>query len=387
MTKDFGISYDEFWYRDAGFAVLNFLGESIFPEKLAELKESRNLEYFTLQKIVETAPIGFKIQHTIYATIEYLFFDNSEKMTVFFARHYLNFLMSCLMFITFYKILRLRFDKIYSSIGLIMIILSPKIFSHYYYNPNDIWAIFSASLVIYFSLYFLKKNKTKYFYFLSFVFAFSINTRLIFVYFYPIFLFFLFCKTKKLFDIHLLKKIFFQFFLFLLFLFLITPELWINIFGIFYTFLNQLSFPADSLLFFNGEHIRSSELPNYYTFFWILISTPLLYLFMFALGFYCYFLNIKKTSLDTHFMFLFLLIPTLAVLIMKPNLFNDWRHFYFLNLGIIYFATLGIEFFFNFIKNKKVLYFFTFVIFLYFFNISAWMIKNHPYQHVFFNHF
>ena len=213
-------SRDDFGsYR--GYIIFS-IGKQIAKEVIDYIhEESRNLEYFTLQKIVETAPIGFKIQHTIYATIEYLFFDNSEKMTVFFARHYLNFLMSCLMFITFYKILRLRFDKIYSSIGLIMIILSPKIFSHYYYNPNDIWAIFSASLVIYFSLYFLKKNKTKYFYFLSFVFAFSINTRLIFVYFYLIFLFFLFCKTKKLFDIHLSKKIFFQFFLFLLFLFLI----------------------------------------------------------------------------------------------------------------------------------------------------------------------
>ena len=50
LTDDFGISYDEFWYRDAGFAVLNFLGESFFPEKIVEIKMSRNLDYFTFTK-------------------------------------------------------------------------------------------------------------------------------------------------------------------------------------------------------------------------------------------------------------------------------------------------------------------------------------------------
>ena len=159
LTKDYGISYDEFWYRDIGFAVLNFLGENLFPEKLLEIKKSRNLNYLPLQGVLDVAPIGFKIQHTIYSTIEYLFFSESEKKDVFLMRHYLNFLMSSFMFIIFYKILRLRFNKILSSVGLIMLILSPKIFSDYYYSPNDIWAFFSATLITYCSLYFFKKKK------------------------------------------------------------------------------------------------------------------------------------------------------------------------------------------------------------------------------------
>ena len=121
------------------------------------------------------------------------------------------------MFFTFYKILRLKFDKIFSTIGLLMVILSPKIFSHYYFNPNDIWAFFSASLVVYFSLYFLKKNKIKYFIFLSFALAFSINTRLIFIYLYPIFLFFFFYKNKSSININFYRKILFQLLLFLFF--------------------------------------------------------------------------------------------------------------------------------------------------------------------------
>ena len=78
-TKDYGISYDEFWYRDIGFAVLNFLGENLFPEKLLEIKKSRNLNYLPLQGVLDVAPIGFKIQHTIYSTIEYLFLVNQKK--------------------------------------------------------------------------------------------------------------------------------------------------------------------------------------------------------------------------------------------------------------------------------------------------------------------
>ncbi len=386
LTADFGISYDEFWYRDVGFAVLNFLGESFFPEKIAEIKVSRNIDYFTLQKIIETAPIGFKLQHTIYGAIEYLFLDKSEKISVFLLRHYLNFTMSCLMFCTFYKILRLKFDKILSAIGLLMVILSPKIFSHYYFNPNDIWAFFSASLVVYFSLYFLKKNKVKYFYFLSFALAFSINTRLIFIYLYPVFLFFFFLKNKNFINISIYKKILFQFLLFAFFLYIITPELWISIFSIFNTFINQISFSADSFLHFNGEYIRSSQLPNYYTFVWILISTPTIYLIAFISGLVRYLINFKNNTLDLNFIFLFILIPIFAILVMKPNLFNGWRHFYFLNLGIIYFSVYGIEYFLRKIKKEKIKFFFIFGIFLYLLNISNWMIQNHPYQHVFFNY-
>ena len=391
LTNDYGISYDEFWYRDIGFSVLNFLGEVFTPDKISIIKESKNLNYMSLKEVLDVAPIGFKIQHTIYSAIEYLAFSNSTKADVFILRHFLNFLMSSLLFIIFYKILIFIFSKFLATIGLLMIKLSPKIFSDYYYNPNDIWAFFSSALITFCSLYFIKKGKLKYFYFLSLVFALAINTRLIFIYFYFLFILIIFIINKFSIDKKLIKKLFLQLFLFLFFLYLITPQLWINFFGLFETFIKQLSFPQDSMVYFLGKYQRSSELPIFYIFTWMFISIPIIYIFLFFVGlFICIFeLREKKLSpqnYDLIFVLLYLLIPLLAILIMKPNLFNGWRHFYFLNLPVIYFSILGIQKIINFFKNKKIKNIFLFLLFLNLTNIAIWMIFNHPYQHVYFNY-
>lgn len=391
LTNDYGISYDEFWYRDIGFSVLNYLGEVFAPDKILAIKETRNLYYMSLKEVLDVAPIGFKVQHTIYSAIEYLAFSNSPKENIFIMRHFLNFLMSSLLFIIFYKILRLRFNKFLATIGLLMIILSPKIFSDFYYNPNDIWAFFSSALITYCSLYFIKKEKLKYFYFLSLVFALAINTRLIFIYLYFLFILIVFIKNKLSIDKQLFKKLFLQLFLFLFFLYLITPQLWINFFGLFETFISQLSFPQDSMVYFWGKYQRSSELPLFYIFIWMLISIPIFYIFLFFVGLFICIFELRKKILcpqnyDLIFILLYLLLPLLAILIMKPNLFNGWRHFYFLNLSILYFSVLGIQNIIKFLKNKKIKNIFLILVVVNLTNIALWMIFNHPYQHVYFNH-
>jgi len=391
LTNDFGISYDEFWYRDNGFIVLSFIGEIFAPEKILEIKNTKDLQYPSIQEILSRAPIGFKIQHTVYSAIEFIFFEGAEKKVVFLMRHYLNILMSSLLFITCYKIFRLKFDKYISLIGFSLIVLSPKMFPDFYYNPNDIWAFFAASLTSYCTLYFLKTNKIKYIYILSFLFAFAINTRLIFFYLYFLFILFFFIKNN--FNLHKenLIKLFKQFILFIFILFLLTPQMWIDYFGIINLFIQQLSFPENPMILFNGEFQRTYELSWYFTFFWIFASTPILYLLFLFIGFLSYiklfFDNNKfsKKELTDNFFLLYLLIPIVALIVFKPNLYNGWRHFYFLNLGFAYFCLLGIKFFFTKIKSKKLFITFNILIFLNFFNIILWMYKNHPYQNVFFN--
>ena len=56
-------------------------------------------------------------------------------------------------------------------------------------------------------------------------------------------------------------------------------------------------------MFFNGEYIDSSFLPYSYIFTWILITTPILYIILFLIGFFVIFrrfflrlINIKENS-------------------------------------------------------------------------------------------
>ena len=309
----------------------------------------------SLKEVLERAPIGFKIQHTVYSAIEYIFFSTSDKFTVFLFRHYLNIGMSCLMFIIFYKILRLRFNKVLSALGMLMLIISPKIFSDFYFSPNDIWALFSASLITYFSLYFFKKDKNKYLYFLAIALALGMNTRLILVYLYGIFILLYLLKINFVISFQTIKKILLQFLIFTSTLYIISPEAWLDLSSIFHTFLHQLSFPSDPFVYFMGEYKRSSDLPFYYIFLWIFISTPTFYLISFFVGLVIF---IKKMYGDLFtkkiLMHLYIFIfsyPCFAVIIFKPNLFNGWRHFYFLYLAIIYFSIYSFDFL-SFIKTK-----------------------------------
>ena len=151
-VKDYGISYDELEYRHQGFVVLNDLGKKFLPNTSKKIIDDRGLNFISTEKYFESSTNNARIQHTIYAFLEFLFFKNSEKYTVFKFRHYLNFIMSFCLILIVYKILRFNFNRTISIIGCLAFVLSPRIFANFFYNPNDIWSAFSLATCLYFLL-------------------------------------------------------------------------------------------------------------------------------------------------------------------------------------------------------------------------------------------
>jgi hypothetical protein len=100
-VKNFGISYDELEYRQQGFVVLNDIAKRFFPEKTKLIKERREIKYPTPTEYMDNIKNNFKIQHTIFAALEFVFLKESEKKDVYLMRHYLNFLMSMTMVVFF----------------------------------------------------------------------------------------------------------------------------------------------------------------------------------------------------------------------------------------------------------------------------------------------
>ena len=164
ITKDYGISYDELEYRQQGFVVLNEIGNKFFPDKIEEIKREKNLEYPSPSEYMGDRKNNFKIHHTLFAAIEFVFFKKSEKKNVYLMRHYVNFTMSVLMVIFFYNLIKLNFSRELALIGSTILILNPKIFPDYIYNPNDIWFSFFLVLSSYCSLKFFKKKKINIFF-------------------------------------------------------------------------------------------------------------------------------------------------------------------------------------------------------------------------------
>jgi len=393
-VKNFGISYDELEYRQQGFVVLNDIAERFFPKKSKLIKKEREIKYPTPTEYMGNIKNNFKIQHTIFSALEFIFLKDSEKKNVYLMRHYINFLMSMLMIIFFYKTLRLNFSREISMIGSAFFLINPKIYPDFFYNPNDIWFSFFLVLCIYNSLIFFKKKSLMYFLILPIIISLAVNVRIIGIYIYFIFLLiFVFnCLNKEKEFVKFLKYLTLQILILVLSLYLLSPQAWDGgLLSLYELFIGQLSFnPIDPYIMYMGENIPASETDWYYLPLWILISTPVTYIFLFIIGFMniFYILAFKKyKNLNYYFILAYFFLPLFAYFIFKPVIFNGWRHFYFLFPGLIFITTIGINFLNNHVKlyNKKIIFLYYLILIAYFCSLIFWHIKNQPYQYVYLN--
>lgn len=390
-VKNYGISYDELEYRQQGFIVLNHIAKKIFPKKTAQIKKERNLNYPSFDEYFGDIKNNFKIQHTIYAIVEYIFQKNElEKKNIYLLRHYLNFLFFFVSVIYFYKTLRLLFSREESLIGMIFYFLMPRIFANSFYNPNDIFFLIFILINFYYAVLYLKKGKTKYLFFMSIFTALAFNVRIIGIYIYLLFIGIYLAKNffylKKL----KLKLITIQFCFTFFLIFLITPQLWESPFYNFFDiFLGQLKYSAiNPDILFANEIYKANNLPWYYLISWILISIPLTIIFFLFVGFvrifnFSFLQNSFNENLLIYFSFIALISPILANLILRPTIYNGWRQFYFLWPFILIIAIYGMSYLLksvSILKNLTILITFLSAIYLIY-----WNIKYHPFQNVFYN--
>lgn len=390
-VKNYGISYDELEYRQQGFIVLNHITEKILPEKNAQIKKERNLNYPTFDEYFGNIKNNFKIQHTIYALVEYIFQKKElEKKNIYLLRHYLNFLFFFVSVIYFYKVLKLFFSREESLVGMIFYFLMPRIFANSFYNPNDIFFLIFILIIFYYAILFLEKGKTKYLFFISIFTALAFNVRIIGIYIYLLFLGIYFIKNFSNLSQFKLKLIIIQFFFTLFFIFLITPQLWENPFYNFFDiFLGQLKYSAiNPDILFANQMYKANDLPWYYLLSWILISMPLILVFFLLTGFVRIFnfsllQSAFKKNLLIYFSLIALVSPIFANLILKPSIYNGWRQFYFLWPFILIIAIFGMNYFLRLtliLKNLTIA-----ITILSIFYLIYWNVKFHPFQNVFFN--
>jgi hypothetical protein len=157
-------------------------------------------------------------------------------------------------------------------------------------------------------------------------------------------------------------------------------------------------------MLFNGDYFHIKYLPRSYLPIWIFITTPLYVILLFLLGafftfkrFFVRVVNIKKeiglsndlwTSTNEKkdlFVFISFSIFFFYVLFFNVFMVSGWRYFYFLNVFIVYFFSLGLYFLRINLKkycNEK---FFLTINFLLTLIIVFDLYKFHPYQSLYFN--
>jgi len=400
IFPNYGISIDEDNTRINGFASLKYIFEIISPELLKNSSKFDDIP--TLHNFREQG-IG-AIFDLPMAWVEY-FFNINDTRNYYLLRHFFNFLFFFTSVVFFFVIVKKRYNSnSFGLLGAFFLILSPRIFADSFYNNKDIVFLSLFIICLYYSLVFLEKPNVKNTVVFSLTSAFCIDIRILGIILPSLIIFFYFLKyfdfTYK--KIYVLKPLFLYFILTPAFIIIFWPYLWENPFENFISVFKSLSsFDEYVYNFYFGKYILAQNIPWHYPLVWMGITIPIFYIILFWIGFLSiskeFYTNLNKIELGTRnsfwknnnemldlIFFTTFLVPLLIVIILNSTLYDGWRHLYFLYPSFLLISMSGLyRVRIKFFKNK--LNYFYIICVLLTVPTLYWMIKNHPYQYVFFN--
>ena len=404
LVDDYGISVDEEFQRFSGFYWLNFI---------LELTSFENFKIYVENKFEEINglslpnPKNYKFYGVIYdlplAFIEAIL-KIEEPKEYFLLRHYANFTIFFISSVFFYLILKNRFkNDIIIFLGLLLYVSSPRIFGHSFYNNKDIVFLSLVTVTFFFIFKFIEHKNLKNIIIAGLFSSITCASRIVGIFIPLFFIFYLIIlKENEKFNIKKKIKIISLYLLtFFLFLIIFWPYLWASPFNNFVYSLKIFSkYPEEFQMLFNGRYVNSNYLPLSYLPTWITITMPLLSLFLFLNGFinfskrfFLRLVNIKENFLPNDFwrsineskdfiIFTCFLLIFFYIILSNTDIYNGWRHLYFLHFFITYIAIFGLHIL-N-IKFKKIKHFLL-IPFLFIMLNFYDLIKFHPYQGSYFN--
>lgn len=350
-VKDYGISTDELIERESSLITYRYMVPSVadvvtetvnFPE-LVPLLEYKDRYY------------GMAVQIPA-VVVEHLFGFRLDIRKVFLMRHLYNFLMFFTAAAFFYKLCRkLGHGMGASLLGVAILILTPRILAHAYYNIKDMMFLSVFVITLYFGFLCIEAFSWKRLIPFAFFGALCTNIRIVGAMVIAVCLVTAFVKSlsekrwKRTF-----RYCFAAGALCFGFYYIMTPiiwhDTWHQILNLMDTFSNYVVWYTRT--YFMGEYILSTELPWYYLFVNIGITTPVFYLAMFVCGAAALLFRggkrlaarRKPEGTDWYYIGLAvnLIVPFVYVLVSRPVLYNGWRHFYFVYPMMVLVMLYGI---------------------------------------------
>lgn len=397
IYKDYGISWDEGMSRSYGEATFRYIKY-----------ENRGL-------FNHSDKYHGPIFELFLAFIERTF-DFPDERSVYLMRHLITFLLFYISVIFFYLLCKKRFEswKI-GLLGCLLLILSPRIFAHSFYNPKDIPFLALFIISIYTMIRYLDKRTLKNALFHALACALLIDIRVIGA-MVPLFTILIIAgdllvskkeeekgkKDKKALKpiIPVVGNILMYAVLTSFFTILFWPTLWRNPIHHFKMALIEMSYyPWDGSVLYLGKELGASEIPWHYIPVWILVSTPVLYSAFFLGGsFILIKLLIKKpkefyiTRRDDLVYMTWFFFPVIAIIALRPIIYDEWRQMLFIYPAFLMIALVGVTTLYKYIEAKFkgrnyriVNSVFIGIIAISLLGTGGFMIANHPFQNVYFN--
>jgi hypothetical protein len=385
IVDDYGISWDEAIQRRHGHVTLEYVADRLGIDHPPFDTEGKGF-----------SPYGMVYQ-MVATALEFVFGLEDDRFGYYRLRHILNFILFGVALFFFHRTLHLRFAarKWVPLLGCAILLLTPRIFAHAFFNPKDHILLVFYVIATYTLLRYLRLRSWPSLVWHALATSLALNARfpaLILVGATVCILLWEQIRDRPRGVRRLLHT---GAYLVLSFLFMLPlfPYLWAapteRLTGAI-TKMANYTWDSTNLLF--AEYLRAVDLPWYYIPAWISITTPVVYLLFILTGIGLVgrrtvarlstlrlWAN-KEEQMD--FIQLGLSVgPILAIIVLGSTVYNGWRHLHFVYPALVYLLLVG----WDTIQNRypvpaRLLLGAGMLV------TGMNMIRMHPHQHVFFNY-
>ncbi len=381
----YGISWDEETSRLAtGQAFIDFIFSGDQKALLANNEKYHGPAFEILLLFIEKA------------------FGLTSMKSIYLMRHFCTHFVFIIAAVMLFKLcVKLFHSNWFGLICVLILYTSPRLFADSFYNSKDLVCTSIYAISFYTAILWMEKRNMKYLILHAFICGFLIAIRLTGIILIPLSLLFYTISIpefsfKKIFSKQVIVPLITYGLLAYGFLILCWPVLWINpVKHLFLAYTEMSNYHWVGEVLYRGKYIYSNQLPLFYPIRWIIISTPIPYLFLFVIGVLLFLFDLfrKNTPNKIFFAFIFMAfaLPLLSILIVHPVLYDAWRHLFFLYAPMIIFMVYALFRITEILQNHFHAKYSSKIVGLLFFAHFSWMlfrmISLHPYQNVYFNRF
>ncbi len=339
----------------------------------------------------------------LFAPVLEQFIDQPHELTLLWQTYtWLLFMLGCAAIYGFCR--ETGLNRFISCIGVLLLYLCPRFFAEGHYNNKDMVLLTLVFCTLYLGVRFLKQPGFLRGAMLSLAGAFAANTKIAGAMAWGLMgvAAIVLVTADRCWNKRMIAAAISTTALFLVFYFLLTPAAWENPIGYLeYLLMNASGFTRwTGVVMFRGMVFKHeiNPLPRYYLM-WMMLSTlPLYVVPLAAVGQLGALWRVWKqkaqalrdpVSLSHTVASLCWFLPLLAAVVLRPKVYNGWRHFYFVYAGVVWMAAHGVQNCLIFLKKHGgdcgMPAVFMAGLLLFFGWTAKDMAANHPYQYGYYN--
>ena len=398
VFRDYGISTDEQQSRLVGNTSLDYIA-NLF--NISFLLNGATPLLNPTDVFLNFKDRDYGVAFELPAELLIKIFQIESSANAYYFRHALTFLVFLGGVCAVYALAKKRYsDWRWGLVAAAFLVFSPRIFGDAFYNDKDLvfMSLFVIGIYTLINLINSPSIKTAVLHALACTIAIDSRIMASIIPLATIFVIGVQILKRDKFSKEYLKLLPIYLTALFIFIYISWPWLWADpVTNFLQAFKNMSRFRWSGFMFFMGDIINGANVPWNYIPVWLSVTTPPIYLVFFIIGCVLTIKNIlqrrpvlwsNSSELQDVVVLGFFFAPLIAVISLHSILYNGWRHLYFIYPAFVLVSIHGLYSLLVWAKSRRMLE--RMILISVGTSIAwtgAWMIRNHPYQYLYFNVF